>query len=124
MRDEHEARAVFVREAPTVAKGTNYKMEGDSQLRFDSPPPPYHRKTIFITNRHATYNLFVSVLNPGQEANGVMPYNDPGPTGDDSNNAVTIWHQTTLELRTNSSLIIKNVRSEEIEVQILEIFYT
>ena len=121
MRDEFEAKAVFVREAPTLGKGTNYLMAAGSQLRFDSPPPPYHRKTIFITNRHSTVNLFVSVLNPGQEANGATPYNDAG--GDGSNNSVQVWYQSTLELPTNSNLIIKNASAANVEVQILEFFY-
>jgi|KBSSwiStaDraftv2_1062776.scaffolds.fasta_scaffold02962_16 hypothetical protein len=122
MRDEFEARAVFVREAPTVPKGNNYRMAANSELRFDSVAPPYHRKTIFITNRHATINLFVRVLNPGQEANSATPYNDP--TGDLSNNCITIWHGTTQEIPTSGSLLIRNVTDSAVETQILEIFYT
>jgi hypothetical protein len=71
MKDDLEAKVVYVRDAPTKCQGRRYSLSDGESIRFPARPAPFHRKQFIISNI-SSVNLQIRVSSFAEHADPVQ----------------------------------------------------
>ena len=125
MKDELEAKVVYVRDAPTKSESRRYSLDPGDEIRFPARNAPFHRKIAVITNRDPSGNGNAIQIRLGTENNNAQPAQDQlagsngGPIGG------TLFARQMIGFPTSDAIYIKNANaSGTCIVDMCEIFYT